>query len=116
MKKKEAIEELKKVMIVEVEECLRIKRGYIDIFEAIQIINKIYDGFEEQCVNCKFFGNDNGESWEEGYSQCVKERICKNCFYYAEGVCCCDKSPLITEIVDENFGCNRFERRGNERD
>ena len=90
--------------------------------EAIKIINEIYDGFEEQCANCKFFGNDNGESWEEGYTQCLRERICQNCKYYDDnydnsGFCIHDwyhkfdyvKGDIIK--VEKNFGCNRFERR-----
>ena len=45
-----------------------------------------------------------------------ESRVCKNCFYYFEETCVCDESPLVTEIVDENYGCNKFKRRENERD
>ena len=57
---------------------------------AERIIKEIYDDFES--------------------------RVCKNCFYYFEETCVCDESPLVTEIVDENYGCNKFKRRENERD
>jgi len=83
----------------------------VDATKVAFLLKDIFDYFEKQCERCKFFGNDNGESWVEGYEQYLKERVCKNCFYYAEGVCCCDKSPLITEIVDENFGCINFKRK-----
>jgi len=40
-----------------------------------------------------------------------ESRVCKNCLYYFKETCVCDESPLVTEIVDENYGCNKFERR-----
>ena len=53
-----------------------------------QLINEIYDDFES--------------------------RVCKNWFYYFEETCVCDESPLVTEIVDENYGCNKFKRKRDE--
>ena len=55
---------------------------------AVRIIKEIYDDFES--------------------------RVCKNCFYYFEETCVCDESPLVTEIVDENYGCNKFKRKRDE--
>jgi hypothetical protein len=57
----------------------------IEYGKVYEIINEIYDDFES--------------------------RVCKNCFYYFEGTCVCDESPLVTEIVDENYGCNKFKEK-----
>ena len=52
-------------------------------------INQIYDDFEN--------------------------RICKNCLFYKDNICCNGDSYLRAEPVDEDFGCVLFKRRENER-
>jgi len=94
-------------------------RQNVNATEVAFLLRDIYDEFEKQCESCKFFGSDNGESWEEGYSQCVKERVCKNCKYgeyRPVGLICTNEKEVMTTymcFVDEDFGCNRFERREN---
>ena len=43
----------------------------------------------------------------------IKNQICKNCEYYEKypSVCCNGYSPLCAEVVDEDFGCNRFSKK-----
>ncbi len=45
-----------------------------------------------------------------------ESRICGNCEFYEKynSVCCNGDSPLCSEVVDKNFGCNEFERKTNE--
>ena len=109
-----------------------------------KLINKIFDDFEKQCKNCKFYGNSNGESWEEGYKQCLRERICKNCKWHkynkkTKYFECQNPDVLDFVVINirndfdfefdkklgfepnpynedcDNFGCNKFERAKNER-
>lgn len=42
-----------------------------------------------------------------------ENRICKNCKYYEEysSVCCNGDSPLCADVVDKDFGCNKFEAK-----
>ena len=42
-----------------------------------------------------------------------ESRICKNCKTRDDfsSICCNGESPLCTEAVEEDFGCNKFERR-----
>lgn len=40
---------------------------------VLKLVDKIYDEFEKTCENCKFFGSDNGESWQEGYNQAKRD-------------------------------------------
>ena len=85
MNREEVIEEILGLYFVTDKEDPRLH--YVDVNKVCEIVEKIY-----------------------------RSRVCKNCFYYHEdGVCCCDKSPLVTEGVDENYGCVYFERREDER-
>ena len=45
--------------------------------------------------------------------EAIKNQICKNCEYYEKypSVCCNGDSPLCAEVVDEDFGCNRFSKK-----
>ena len=45
--------------------------------------------------------------------EAIKNQICKNCEYYEKypSVCCNGYSPLCAEVVDEDFGCNRFSKK-----
>lgn len=41
----------------------------------------------------------------------IASRICENCKYYKDEVCCNDKCPLCADFVSEDFGCNKFEKK-----
>ena len=48
-----------------------------------------------------------------------ENRICRNCKYLIKtkkGLLCSNPVNYDYIITDENFGCNRFERKENERD
>jgi len=92
---------------------------FVDSYAVERLIDEIYDDFEKQCANCKFFGNDNGESWEEGYKQCLKERVCENCIYANLEFNWCDNEEnkwkegayYKTIKIKKDFGCNKFKRK-----
>ena len=74
------------------------------IEKVVELKNKIYDDFESRvCKNCKWFEFKKEERfWDE------------------ELIGYCKKSELwngvYKRIEIDDFGCNRFERRENERD
>jgi hypothetical protein len=49
----------------------------------------------------------------------MQNRICKNCTYFSKNICLNLQNALMNGdesiSVEENFGCNRFERKENEK-
>ena len=90
-------------------------RHLVDVREVCEIVERIFDDFENE-------RGDYHEGIEEGYKICVKERVCKNCKWFNEKRYECKNTENYQEVgnydnvnfflmqVDENFGCNRFER------
>ena len=40
-------------------------------------------------------------------------RLCKNCKWYKEDICCNGDSPLCAEFVNDTYGCVFFNRKDN---
>ena len=139
MTRKESIKRMKIIMDKE-----KLSENNIATNLLAELIDEIFDDFEKQCNSCKFNGNDNGESWEEGYKQCLRERICKNCKWHkynkkTKYFECQNPDVLDFVVINirndfdfdfdkklgfepnpynedcDNFGCNKFERVKNER-
>ena len=80
-----------------------------------KLVDKIYDNFESRtCKNCKYYDNGCCENLyinlecedREVTNKKLKEKKC------ILNLSIEDNSGLETEfLVDENFGCNKFERK-----
>jgi len=81
------------------------------IKEAIRHINEV---LKSNCDRACKHDHINLKMWLNELLEC-RERICKNCLFYKDNICCNGDSYLRAEPVDEDFGCVLFERRENER-
>ena len=75
--------------------------GHWNDYSIDEVVNKIYDDFEARiCKNCKFYNMDdflcNAIPESDSWIQDALDRIVPNAQF----------------CPDENFGCNKFEMRG----
>ena len=71
-----------------------------------ELINKIYDDFESRvCKNCEYIRYPKDKTYE-GKAKCMK-----NCSSSTTAVII-NGDYFEYTIVEPNFGCNKFERKG----
>jgi len=84
--------------------------------EAYQKIEEIFEN-ADYVAGCPCVCEDSFENIVDEVYNDFESRICKNCKYFIKikkRLLCSHPINYDYIITDENFGCNRFERKENE--